>query len=153
MFCLVVAKHIPGGYDVLLGQDFTSPSKPRQFRGPNSPNNPPDPSPVPGTASEPVPRSQPDLPSGEPRQSTPLPVPLGRTEQCQSLSVQTDETTTTSLPAPVPMPVPEHAPDPPPRDPTPNPLSSPGLVPLPVLVARETGIPDPSGGSPKGTDS
>ncbi|XP_066972111.1 uncharacterized protein [Macrobrachium rosenbergii] len=150
---LAVAKHIPGGYDVLLGQDFTSPSKPRQFWGSNSLTNPPNPSPVPCTASVPMPRPQPDLPSGESRLSTPLPVPLGRTEQCQSPSVQTDETTTTSLPAPVPMSVPEHAPDPPPRDPTPNVPSSPGLVPLPVSVTRETGSPDPSGGSTKGTDS
>ncbi|XP_066969219.1 uncharacterized protein [Macrobrachium rosenbergii] len=146
MLYLAVAIHIPGGYDVLLGQDFISPSKPRQFWGPNSPNNPPDPSPVPGTASVPVPRPQPDLPSGESRPSTPLLVPLGHTEQCQSPSVQTDETTTTSLPAPVPMSVPEHAPGPPPRDPPPNPLSLPSLVPLPVSVARETG-------SPKGMDS
>ncbi|XP_066969261.1 uncharacterized protein [Macrobrachium rosenbergii] len=107
---------------------------------------------VPGTASVPVPRPQPDLPSVESRLSTPLPVPLGRTEQCQSPSVQTDETTTTSLPAPVPMSVPEHAPDPPSRDPTPNPPSLPGLVPLPMLVTRETSSPDPSGGSPKGAD-
>ncbi|XP_066953360.1 uncharacterized protein [Macrobrachium rosenbergii] len=73
----------------------------------------------------PVPRPQPDLPSGESCLSTPLPLPFGCTEQCQSPSVQTDETTTTSLPAPVPMSVPEHTPDPPPRDPTPNPTSSP----------------------------
>ncbi|XP_066969211.1 uncharacterized protein [Macrobrachium rosenbergii] len=149
---LAVAKHIPGGYDILLGQDFMSPSKPRQFRDPNSTNNPPDPSPVPGTASVPVPRPQPDLPSGESHQSTPLPVPLGCTEQCQSPFIQTDETTTTSLPAPVPTSEPEHAPDPPSRDPTPNHLSSPGLVLPPVSVARETGSPDPSGVSPKGTD-
>ncbi|XP_066963232.1 ESX-1 secretion-associated protein EspI-like [Macrobrachium rosenbergii] len=106
---------------------------------------------VPGTVSVPVSKPQPDLPSGESRLSTPLPVPLGRTEQCQFPSVQTDETTTMSLPAPVPMSVPEHAPDPPSRDPTPNPPSSPSLVLLPVT--RETGSPDRSGGSPKGTDS
>ncbi|XP_066980964.1 uncharacterized protein [Macrobrachium rosenbergii] len=104
---LAVAKHIPGDYDVLLGQDFTSHFKPPPFRGPHSPINHPNPSPVPGTASVPVPRPQPDLPSGESRPSASLPVPLRRTEQCQSPSVQTDETTTTSPPAPVPMSVPE----------------------------------------------
>ncbi|XP_066970184.1 uncharacterized protein C6orf132 homolog [Macrobrachium rosenbergii] len=109
-----------------------------------SPGQPPNksPAPLPGSAKE---------ISAKPLHG--VQVPLGRTEQCQSPSVQTEETTTTSLPAPVPMSVPEHAPDPPPRDPTPNTPSSPGLVPLPVSVTRGTGSPDPSGGSPKGTDS
>ncbi|XP_066965729.1 uncharacterized protein [Macrobrachium rosenbergii] len=129
------------------------PPKPRQFQGPNSPNNRPDLSPVPGTASVPVPRPQPDLPSGESRPSTPLPMPLGHTEQCQSPSFQTDETTTTSLLAPVLTSVLECCPGPPPRDLTPNPLSSPSLVPLPVSVARETGSLDPSSASPRGMDS
>ncbi|XP_066973195.1 uncharacterized protein [Macrobrachium rosenbergii] len=99
---LTVAKYILGGYDVLLGQDFMSPSKSRQFWGPNSPNNPTDLSPVPGTASVLVPRPQPDLSSGESRQSTPLPVPLGRTEQCQSPSAPAGETNDKPIPVPVP---------------------------------------------------
>ncbi|XP_066966073.1 uncharacterized protein [Macrobrachium rosenbergii] len=80
-------------------------------------------------------------------------MPLECTEQCQASSVLTDEP---KKPLIVPdsalVPAPEHYPDLYSRDPTQDPLSSPGLAPLPASV-RETVPLDHSGSSPAGAAS
>ncbi|XP_066960754.1 calphotin-like [Macrobrachium rosenbergii] len=101
----------------------------------------------PGPASVPAPGPQSDLPPGDAKF---LPVPLACTEQCQAPSVLTDEH---KKPLIVPdsdlVPAPEHNPDLHSRDPTQDPLSSPGLAPLPASV-REIVPLNHSGSSPKG---
>ncbi|XP_066941382.1 WAS/WASL-interacting protein family member 3-like [Macrobrachium rosenbergii] len=83
-----------------------------------------------------------------------LPVPLACTEPCQAPSVTNDEQIPKQImvPAPALVPPPEHAPDLHSRDPNKDPLSSPGLAPLPVPVG-ETDPADHSGSSPKGAAS
>ncbi|XP_066972396.1 uncharacterized protein [Macrobrachium rosenbergii] len=189
---LAVASHLPGGYDVILGQDFQSLPKSRQSRGPYSPNHSagasnsppllpqprlsppgyqedvrsppvppeydvqwpprsvPDPLPVSGPASVPVPGPQSDLPSGDAKF---LPVPLACPEQGQASSVLTDEPKKPLIaPDSALVPAPERYADLHSRDPTQDPLSSPGLAPLPASV-RETVPPDHRGSSPAGAAS
>ncbi|XP_066941386.1 keratinocyte proline-rich protein-like [Macrobrachium rosenbergii] len=138
IYNLAIANSIPGGYDLILGQDFPSPSKLKKSRGPNSPNkiqlkdcppprSLPDPVPVPSTAPAPVPRSPLDLPPGDPEnKSQSLPVPLERTEQCQAPSSQNGEKIPKSMS--VPVPVPRHQINPPLGDPKINSKSLPALL-------------------------
>ncbi|XP_066968097.1 WAS/WASL-interacting protein family member 2-like [Macrobrachium rosenbergii] len=115
------------------------------------PRSIPDPIPVPGLISVPVPGSKSYLTPGDAKSySTSLSVPLACTEQCQALSILTDEHTNPLIvPDPALVPAPEHAPDLLSRDATQDLLSSPSLAPLPALV-RETVPPDHSRSPPKG---
>ncbi|XP_066979097.1 mediator of RNA polymerase II transcription subunit 15-like [Macrobrachium rosenbergii] len=105
---------------------------------------------VSGPASVPVPGPQTDLPPGVAKSHSRS---LACIDQCQAPSVLTDEHTNPLIvPDPALVPAPEHATDLHSRDPTQDPLSSPGLAPLPALV-RETAPLDDSGSSPKGAAS
>ncbi|XP_066952534.1 uncharacterized protein [Macrobrachium rosenbergii] len=170
-----VASYIPGGYDLLLGQDFLSPSKIQQSGFPNpssyslgmrnSQEPPFIPLPVPPEYSVqwPSPSKQISKPSPVPG---PAPVPVPRHPidllpgdpkiNSQSLPAPLECTVQCQAlsipngeqsPNPIPGPVSEQAPDLHLRDPSLGPLSLASLVPPPVLV-RETDSPDHSGSSP-----
>ncbi|XP_066947118.1 zyxin-like [Macrobrachium rosenbergii] len=94
---LAVARHIPGGYDILLGQDFQSSSKLQQSRG----QNPPDHS------------------LGTSKPQTPVFVPLPVPPECNVQWSPPSRSIPDPIPAPDPAPVPVPGPpiDPPPGDP------------------------------------
>ncbi|XP_066944600.1 uncharacterized protein [Macrobrachium rosenbergii] len=98
-----------------------------------------------------VPGPQINPPPGDPTlDSQSLPMSLGCTEQCQAPSVPNDRQIPNQLlvPDPALVPAPKHPPDLHSREPSPDPLSPPGLALLPMPV-METDPSDHSGSSPK----
>ncbi|XP_066969184.1 uncharacterized protein [Macrobrachium rosenbergii] len=112
----------------------------------------PNPIPVPGPAPVPVLGLQIDLPPGDPTlDSQSLLASLGVTEQCQAPSISNDEQIPDQLlvPGPALVPAPDHAPDHHSRDPSPGPLSSPSLAPLPMPVRERQILPNTAEAHPK----
>ncbi|XP_066963160.1 anti-sigma-I factor RsgI2-like [Macrobrachium rosenbergii] len=129
---LAVADYLPGGYDLLLGQDSLSQPNSKQPKGsdpsqsPSGTNSPllpgphecpeqchapsasvveplPNLIPVQGPALVPVPEHTIDLPSGNPKlDSNSLPVPLECPEQCHTPSIPNVEPTSNLSPEPGP---------------------------------------------------
>ncbi|XP_066947127.1 uncharacterized protein [Macrobrachium rosenbergii] len=154
---LVVARYIPGGYDLLLGQDFQSPSKLEQSRGRNPPHcslgmskpQTPDFVPLPVPPGE---LQWPPPPRSTSSHSGTQPCPQCQCHTLHRLIPPGDPTfDSQSLQCHL-VPPPEHGPDLHSRDPSPGPLSSPGLALLPMPV-RETDPPNHSGSSLKGATS